>query len=64
MFWLIVLSLLLLLMMMMLMISLLLLPQGQLITGILEYQRKNTFACVTWLCFSGKLSTRRRRPRV
>lgn len=27
--------------------------QGQLVCGVLEYSRKNTFACVTWLCFSG-----------
>ena len=26
--------------------------QGQLVCGCLEYSRKNTFACVTWLCFS------------
>lgn len=26
---------------------------GQLLAGWLEYQRKNTWACVTWLCYSG-----------
>ena len=27
--------------------------QGQLLAGWLEYQRKNTWACVTWLTYSG-----------
>lgn len=26
---------------------------GQMLAGWLEFQRKNTWACVTWLCYSG-----------
>ncbi|PSC73259.1 GPR1 FUN34 yaaH family protein [Micractinium conductrix] len=26
---------------------------GQLVAGGMEYQRKNTWACITWLCYSG-----------
>lgn len=27
--------------------------QGQMLAGWLEFQRKNTWACVTWLTYSG-----------
>ena len=28
--------------------------QGQMLAGWMEFQRKNTWACVTWLCYSGE----------